>query len=83
VSFPTARRSSAYRDVLGPLSPEEDRDARAQHPAGNFRADAENWREIERRAVRTTVEADAEPLRRSDDSYRLENRFRYLIAVVP
>ncbi len=32
--------------------------------------------------VRRTVEADAEPFRRSDGSYGFENRFRYLIAVV-
>jgi hypothetical protein len=39
--------------------------------------------EVAERVVRTTVEADAEPFRRSDGSYRFENRFRYLIAVVP
>jgi SAM-dependent methyltransferase len=39
--------------------------------------------DVAERVVRTTVETDAEPFRRSDGSYRFENRFRYLIAVVP
>jgi hypothetical protein len=39
--------------------------------------------EVVEQVVRRTVEADAEPFRRSDGSYRFENRFRYLIAVVP
>jgi ubiquinone/menaquinone biosynthesis C-methylase UbiE len=39
--------------------------------------------EVAERVVRTTVEADGEPFRRSDGSYRFENRLRYLIAVVP
>jgi hypothetical protein len=35
------------------------------------------------RVVRDTVETAAERFRRIDGSYRFENRFRYLIAVVP
>ena len=39
--------------------------------------------QLAEQVVRRTVESDAEPFRRSDGSYRFENRFRYLIAVVP
>jgi hypothetical protein len=39
--------------------------------------------EVAERVVRATVEADAEPFRRSDGSYRFESRFRCLSAVVP
>lgn len=38
---------------------------------------------VAERVVRRTVEAEAEPFRRADGSYGFENRFRYLIAVVP
>jgi hypothetical protein len=34
--------------------------------------------DVAEQVVRTTVESDAEPFRRSDGSYRFENRFRCL-----
>jgi hypothetical protein len=39
--------------------------------------------QVVQRGVHRTVEADAEPFRRSDGSYRFENRFRCLLADVP
>ena len=50
---------------------------------GPRRAIATDSSDSSPRVVRTTFEADAEPFRRTDGSYRLDNRFRYLIAVVP
>lgn len=38
--------------------------------------------ELAQQVVRATVGSRAEPYRRRDSSYRFENRFRYLIAVV-
>jgi SAM-dependent methyltransferase len=38
--------------------------------------------DVAEQVVRGTVEGPAEPFRRPDGSYRFENRFRYLIAVV-
>ena len=38
--------------------------------------------ELAQQVVRATVGSRAEPYRRRDGSYRFENRFRYLIAVV-